>query len=134
MRHVSTFFFPLLLLAPASHALEIMLPNPVTITVVVDKLELLDETDGVAVGTDRSQLTRYSFYKVLSVETNGVRIAGAVGFDAVVTQPTKDIATAEGTGKTYDALTRTKQVATSRAQALAKLRPALVAAKERVEK
>lgn len=119
---------------PALRAVEVALANPVTLTVVIDKIELRDEADGLEVGSDRLHVTRYSFARPISVETNGVSVSGAVRLEMSVTQATKDLATAEGTGKTFDALTRTKQVATSRAQALAKLRPALVAAKDRAEK
>lgn len=124
----------LLLLAFPCHALEVALANPVTLTVVVDKLDLYEELDGVDIGNDRPHVTRYSFARPIQVETNGVTVVGTVRLEIAVTQATKDLATAEGTGKTFDALTRTKQVATSRAQAMLKVRPALVAAKARVER
>ena len=124
----------LLILSLSSHALEVSLPSPVTLTVVVDKLDLYEEADGVLVGTDRNHVTRYSFAKPINVETNGVTVSGTVRLEIAVTQRTQDLAVAEGTGKTFDALTRLKQVQTSRNQAMNKLRPALVAAKDRVEK
>lgn len=116
-----------------SLALEAPLSSPVTLTIVVDKLDLISESDGVGVGTDRDLVSRYAFTKPILVETNGVTITGLVRLDCEVVQPTVGIAVADGGGKTYDALTRARQAFVARREAMSKLRPAIVAAKERAE-
>ncbi len=115
-----------------ARAVELTLANPVTLTVVVDRVDLVEEFDGLAVGSNRVARAVFEFDKPLNVSTNGVELLGRVSFRATVAQDTTAIATADGTGKTYDNLTRARQALISRREALSKLRPVIVAAKERV--
>lgn len=110
---------------------EVVLQNPVTLTIVVDRLEIVSEDQGLEVGTDRAHVSRFRFSKPIAVETSGVSIAGIVRFDAEVAQTTAGISAADGTGKQYDAMTGARQSFIARREALAKLRPALVSAKEK---
>lgn len=118
----------------AARAVEVVLPHPVTLTVVVDRVDLVEEFDGLAVGSNRVAYAYFEFQKPLNVSTNGVDLVGRVSFRATVAQDTATIATAEGTGKTYDNLTRARQSFIARREALARLRPALVSTKEKAER
>ena len=113
---------------------DVTLANPVNFNLVVDTFTVEEEGDGIEVGTDRTHVAKYRFNKPVSVELNGVVLSGSLTLYAEVTQPTKDIATAEGSNKNYDSLSRARQAAVARREALAKLRAAVVAGKDKVER
>lgn len=124
--------FAALFLSAPLLAVEVPIGNPITLTVVVDRLDLVEEVDGLAVGSNRVARSYYEFDKPLLISTNGVELVGRVFFRAAVSQETSAIAAADGAGKTYDGLTVARAATVRRREALTKLRPAIIAVKERV--
>ena len=54
-------------------SVQVPLTNPVTLTIVVDAVELVEEGSGLAVGSDRPHVSRYRFLKPIQVEATVVR-------------------------------------------------------------